>query len=101
MPFMLWAHYGRAMKPARWVVKLTDRCERERNLQTIDIRGTMTFNREISMETRRGFHNCVLCIPIGRDKDVMPCLEKIMLALLIQRLYLTKTYQVLGPCIVG
>jgi hypothetical protein len=37
------------------------------------------------METRRGFHNCVLCISIGRDNYLMPYPEIIMHSLLIQR----------------
>jgi len=42
------------------------------------------------VETRRSFHNRVLCLAIGRDKDLMPCPEKVMDLLLIQRVYLNE-----------
>jgi hypothetical protein len=48
------------------------------------------------VETSRGFHNCVLCLAIGRDKDLMPCPEKIMDLLLIQLVYLNEDVSAVG-----
>jgi hypothetical protein len=48
------------------------------------------------VETRRGFHNCVLCLAIGRDKDLIPCPEKIMDLLLNHRVYLNEDLSAVG-----